>query len=85
MKTKYQCNYCDREYEDYEEAKECAVDCAGEDLVKTIHICDYCKQTSHDVLKIERCEKIHEEDQDELYHKIKFDEAREHASQSRLT
>ncbi len=85
MKTKYQCNYCNREYEDYDDAKDCAVDCSDEDLVKTIHICDYCKQTSHDVLKIERCEKVHEEERDDLFQQVKLDEAREHPTQSKLT
>lgn len=85
MKTRYQCNYCNREYEDFEEARECAVDCSHDDLVVTIHICDYCKKTSGKESKISDCEKLHELDQDEFYHKVKFDEATEHPSQSKLT
>ena len=86
MKIKYQCKSCDREYLDYEDAKDCAVACADltDDLVETIHICDYCKETSHDILKIERCEKVHEEEQDEFYHQQKLNEARDHPEQSQL-
>ncbi len=84
MKTKYQCKYCDKEYSDYDEAKECAVDCADEDLVKTIYLCDYCKKESWDPLEIERCEKVHEEDQDDFYTQEKLNEARAHPSQAKL-
>ncbi|KKK51439.1 hypothetical protein LCGC14_3114960 [marine sediment metagenome] len=55
MITQYQCPYCYREFSDYDDAYDCAVECASIDEVIQISICDYCKKTSNKVDEIEEC------------------------------
>lgn len=84
----WNCPYCDKEYEDEDDALECANECADIDYptedTKTIYICEYCEKRFEDEEEAEGCEENHIENQDEFYSKISLKKAQEHPNQLKL-
>lgn len=84
----WKCPYCDKEYFKYEEALECAEECADinypKEDSKTLVCCSFCKQEYEDEEEAEGCEEHHAETQDKYYSQIKLKEAGEHPTQEKL-
>ena len=71
--TIWLCPYCDKEYESYDLALDCAKDCVDieepEEKDVTTYICELCNSKSLDEEEIEQCEKRHKDRNDVIYQK----------------
>jgi len=89
QKSCWTCPYCNKEYDNEDDAYDCARDCADIDYPseekKTICICQFCKKKFDKEEDAEKCEEEHKENDDEFYSKVKLQEASEHPSQKRLS
>ena len=89
IETKFwKCTYCDKEYFKYEDALECAQECADvqypKEDSKPLYGCEYCKQEYEDEEEAEGCEECHAENQDKHFSRFKLKEAGENKDQKKL-
>lgn len=84
----WKCEYCDKEYLKYEDALECAEECADiqypKEDEKILIGCDFCKQEYEDEDEAEGCEEHYAETQDKYFSQAKLKEASEHPEQNKL-
>lgn len=84
----WKCTYCNKEYDKWEDAVECATECADidypEEDYRYLNICEYCKKEFEDEEDAEKCEEEHKEKQDKFYNLIALKRASEHPTQTKL-
>ena len=84
----YKCPYCRNKYNDYDDAWDCAKECADIDTPEeddeVSFICEYCRKNFNDEDEADRCEDYHIENKDKDYLQIKLKEASEHPAQEKL-
>ena len=70
-KTYYVCPYCSSEYEDEDEAFDCAKECIIPDdvniLLKQVYTCEICEKEYTKRLEALSCEDTHKEKKDRVY------------------
>ena len=72
LERKYYCPYCGDEFDDYDSARSCAVDCHMEDLEEidigyNYFVCEYCESEFLDCLFAKNCEEKHIRFNDKYY------------------
>lgn len=84
----WRCPYCEKVYEKWEDAVECATECADIDYpeadTKEIYICEFCNKEYEDDTDAEDCEKKHKELRDEFLGRKRMKEAGNHPNQNKL-
>jgi hypothetical protein len=69
--TVYGCPYCNKEYDDEEDAEECARECIDIESIicidKSLFICEICNSKYKEEGYAENCEKNHEKNNDKQY------------------
>ena len=87
-KSIWKCPYCEKDYDNENDAYECARECADidspEEDEKSIYGCEYCGKKFNDEDDAESHEKLHKENKDDAYTKVKLKEAGEHPNQSKI-
>jgi len=87
-KSFWKCPYCEKEYDTWEDALECAEECADIDYPKedkkTFAVCEFCKKEYEDDEEAEGCEEHHAEEQDDFFTKFQLKKAGEHPQQEKL-
>lgn len=90
---KYECPYCGEEYNDYDDAKECARDCVQVDDPDELDYiqCEMCNECYKQSYKAIECEESHEKKKDKHYCKYidnkkreLLDKAASHPKQTKL-
>lgn len=85
----WKCPYCNKEFDIYEYALECAEECADieypiEDQ-KTLAFCGYCGDEFDEEDKAEQCEENHIKNKDKFYSRYAMKIASENSNQRKLS
>ena len=95
-KERYKCPYCEKVYDDWNDAMECAAECVNPDEpikinYKKPYICEMCGNDYKQLKNAEMCEKTHKKLDDKHYQNflikqnfLELKKAAEHESQTKL-
>ena len=95
--TKFLCPYCNCKYDNYDDARSCAIGCLTEDIddieeeENDEYMCEFCNETFKNDEKAIRCETKHKKNKDKFYEQFyeelnrkKLLEAGNHTHQKKL-
>jgi len=94
-KTLWKCPYCGEEYDNFDDANDCAIDCADvddpEELVVTKYECAMCHKVFEEYDEAEVCEMKHSNDEDKYWVRFqeiesmkRLEEAANHPNQTKI-
>lgn len=82
------CPYCGKEYNNENDANECAEECADIDRpredTKTVYVCEFCEKKYDKEEEAKVCEEHHAKNNDDCYSKEMLRRTSEHPGQKKL-
>ena len=88
LESHWECPYCSQEYDNFDEAQECAEGCVEVDspneTTKTSYSCEFCKKIYEADDDAEECEALHKDTSDDFYEKKRLEDASRHPQQKTL-